>query len=121
MFSIEVCYISGDSFGSSEVLETLEWSWEDEIYAKASLDRIITHAEWFYRYEGFWRRPPSNYIDPPSFVRGDYHDSLVILLDGNIEQEINCPWICPMFGEFIHARVITDKPQTVFNSFKWVN
>lgn len=121
LYFIEVCYISGDSFSSGEYLETLDWSWEDEQYAKASLDRIIAHAEWFYMHQSTWRRPPVDYLEPPDFVRGEFHDSLIILLDGGKEQKIGCPWICGVFGDFIHAKIITERPQTAFNTFKWMN
>lgn len=56
MYTIEITYKTGDSFGSHEETECIGLQWEDKALARKALHNIKEHYTLYQENESSWRR-----------------------------------------------------------------
>lgn len=109
MHTIEIKYITGDSFGSEEKTSPMEYTWTDLEMVKETLRRIKLHYDWYLSLNDRFAEP----LEKPSFVDDKYGFSLSIVLDGGIEQKYGAFWI-GHFERLVSAHVVLSLPEIIF-------
>ncbi len=89
-YKIEYSYSTGDSFGSRDEVDILEYNWDTLELAKEALQRIKEHYVWYESLEGY----DHNKVEKPKWhyvvTEGDEHYLLNIQLDKDTEIQF-CP------------------------------
>lgn len=103
MYTIEITYQTGDSFGSNEETDIVGYSWDSLDNAKESLQRIKEHYSYYQSKNSRFREK----VDKPSHYKDDY--SVVIV--GNYKdkvEEISAFW-CGYFETLYEAKIIEEE------------
>jgi len=111
-YKIEISYQTGNSFGSSDEVDFLEYEWNNLDMAKESLSRIRNHHEYCEEYTGY-NKPR---VKLPKGVLWDNEGSCILL---ELVTDDGKPYIYQAFwiGYFEHlhsASIIYDDDDLVY-------
>lgn len=110
MFKIKYYYKTGDSFGSHDEEEILEFEWNDIEKAREALKRIKEHYNWYCSLHSYkedkpvpkwWYKP--NHID-------EYSARSILFLEMDHGEEVQFwpPWI-GYFESLYSAEIVLDE------------
>ena len=117
MYKIKYLYRTGNSFGSEDCEDILEYEWEDYKFAKESLQRIKEHYEWYESIEdhfGGSKQIPKwhNVSMPEKWMEDQKHHIINLRINETDEVQFWCPW-CGYFEHLYGAEIITDDKITI--------
>jgi len=100
-FAIVACYTTGDSFGSENVTDELEYEWENEEIAKKNLNAIADHYRAYRFQEDRWydKDPKIDYLNAwwfrelPYGRKDELGPCMWLLMDDMVKVPFTCPWI----------------------------
>jgi len=102
-FTIQISYTTGDSFGHEDVIEDLDYEWNDEEIAKENLQAIANHYRAYQWQENSWRRDEENpnidylnewwYREMPYGRKDEIGPTMWLLMDDMTKVPFSCPWI----------------------------
>lgn len=127
-YRIQIDYYTGNSFGSEDLIETLEMVWTDLSVAKDNLARIAEHYRMYDEVERSYMKKRSRDSvlsenkDKPWFVKskrhGDYESlhQLYLITDDGTPFMMSAFW-CGYFEGLYSAEIIPDNSdmKVVFN------
>lgn len=113
-YKIKYHYQTGDSFGSEDRMEYLEYEWKDVDKAKAALKRIREHYDWYCSKEDSWRDeiPRPKWWKCNSTKYMDHH-YINLEMDNGEEIQFWCPW-CGYFERLYGAEVMSNDNEWSF-------
>lgn len=111
-YLIKVKYLTGDSGGSHETTDYLEYEWDKLDYAEASLDRIKGHIDWYRANQYSFSRDE---VVKPSYVDDSYDTSLWLFADDGSQFQYNVFWL----GIFERPIEIGIELKTNFRSYSF--
>lgn len=101
-FQIEANYTTGDSFGSENVTDVLEYEWQDEEIAKKNLKALSDH----YRAYQWQENKGYTFQDDPKIdyknewwyrelacFKDEVSSAMWLLMDDMTKIPFTCPWI----------------------------
>lgn len=98
MFTINIEYTTGDSFGSNDTSDTISAVWKDKQLARKALQDIKEHYE-FYTAKDKWGVTPrqrsiiEQKASKSTWYCSDYPEySLKLLMDDGTYLDIHCFW-----------------------------
>ena len=103
-YKIKVYYNTGDSFGTYEKVELLDYGWKNKEVAEQNLIRIKSHANWYENDCHYY----NDKTVKPDFVHEEYDFALNLLLDDGSEFLYSTDW-CDYFGSLTHAVIESDE------------
>ena len=114
IYHIEYSYRTGDSFGTQDHEDVLEYEWNDLEKAKESLARIKEHYTWYESKENHYGREKK--VEEPSWHKisgehaqlGGEHCILNIPMDNGNEVQFWPPW-CGYFESLYGASIVSDE------------
>ena len=105
MFTIEISYKTGNSFGSEDKIENIDFEWENLESIKKSLQRIKNHYKYFEDHIDVWRKPKEKL--PEGVVWNDTHRILCLeLIDDNGNPFIFHSFWTGYFERLYEARIV---------------
>jgi len=111
MYRIKYDYRTGDSFGSEDCTDLLEFEWEDYKYAKESLNRIKEHYEWYKSKDSYFKdekpKPEWHKVKLPDDMKDHEHYLINLRINDTEEVQFWCPW-CGYFESLYGAEIVTD-------------
>lgn len=114
-YKINVHYQTGNSFGTSEIREFLDYEWENLDIAKECLRRIKDHYAWYESVEN----PRRDKVEKPTWHNikdddmGFTHCMINLPLDNGKEVQFWCMW-CGYFEQLFGAEIIPDETDMKF-------
>lgn len=116
-YFIKYRYMTGNSFGSHEEIDTLELTWDNLDIAKENLKRIQEHYKWYKYIEEsgkiYFNKSRNKTIPQPEWwdcKNGDthyQHHKINLVTDNRKEIQMWCPW-CGYFESLIEAEIELD-------------
>lgn len=101
-FQIEANYTTGDSFGSENVTDVLEYEWQNEEIAKKNLKALADHYrayQWQEKKGYTFQEDPKIdyknewwYRDVPCY-HGELSPAIWLLTDDMLKIPFSCPWV----------------------------
>ena len=121
MYSIEVSYQTGDSFGSQDTSDVLELTWDNLEVAKRNLKAIKEHDELYSKLNGYdFGKNRDQLLEEaskkPWFVQDDkshFHGSLRLEADNGNYMQLHAMW-CGYFESLHGAKIIVDNSDMEF-------
>ena len=121
MYKIKYSYRTGDSFGSEDREEILEYEWEDIELAKEALKRIEEHYRWYESVSSSYSFSPKT-IERPEWHKNElddkgYHETtiqnmIVLNMDNGKKVQFWCPW-CGYFESLYGCELVLGEGFTV--------
>lgn len=107
-WTIEIDYITGDSFGSENRIQTVGLAWENLDIAKENLQRIKAHYQYYCSIRLAYLKAAVNQIvnlaaKEPWFSEYDY--CMLLKLDNGTEHVYHTFW-CGYFERLNRAKII---------------
>lgn len=115
MYKIKYHYQTGNSFGSEEREDILEYEWKDLDVAKECLKRIKEHYRWYQSHENRYSfrneevvKPAWHNIDMGKrMIKSDEHYLMNMPMDNGNEIQFWPPW-CGYFEHLYGAEIIIE-------------
>ncbi len=92
MYNIKIEYITGDSFHTEQLMETIEMEWKHLDRAKECLKRIQNHYEFYKKYDSIYHIP-KDAIVPVGVVMSDKTACLELIADDGEPFRYGCFWV----------------------------
>jgi hypothetical protein len=122
IYRIKYSYYTGNSFGSEDREDVLEFEWKDLEKVKEALQRIKEHYAWYKSIEESrsswrdvkelekptWHKLTGNYID-----KYNEHNMLNLEMDNGNEVQFWAPW-CGYFEGLYGAQIVVDGDEMSF-------
>jgi len=109
VYRIKYSYFTGNSFGSEDREDVLEFEWKDLEKAKEALQRIKEHYNWYQSRESWLREEvetPEWHCSKGSGVyKGGEHNILNLEMDNGNEVQFWAPW-CGYFEGLYGASIV---------------
>ena len=106
---IEAYYETGDSFGTSNDTEILDFEWENEDIVVENAKAIMEHYDVYHAIEGWGTKPEDEsykekwwYVEPDKWSK--VSQSLNLKLDDGTLFQYLCPW-CGYFERLISTEI----------------
>jgi len=110
LYRIKYSYYTGDSFGSEDREDVLEFEWKDLEKAKQALQRIKEHYRWYQSKESYWSRekvekPEWHNVNSEHVYLSGEHNLLNLEMDNGNEVQFWPPW-CGYFEGLYGAKIV---------------
>lgn len=98
MFTINIEYTTGDSFGSSETSDTVSAVWQDKQLARKALQDIKAHYEFYTARDRWGVTPRERSIIEQKARQSTWYDepypefSIKLLMDDGTYLKVHCFW-----------------------------
>lgn len=116
MWTLEVYYETGNSFGSERCKERLGLSWKDLNKAKQALSDIEQHYKAYKKANADNFRSPKEFFqeksiqDAPWFTEPNYWQyGLLLEKDDGTRQQVSAFW-CGYFEDLYHVEIVGEDP-----------
>jgi hypothetical protein len=118
-FTIQITYMTGNSFGSYEKSDELPIPFESLLGAKDALGRIKAHYEVYANNHGYTRRKTLSHeeyktkLKQLGFVSSENDSYISLQLEDGTEQQIEAFW-CGYFETLCRAEIIVPHSDLVY-------
>lgn len=107
MYTIEIYYRTGDSFGSEETTDTVGCTWKDKDLARQALSDIKAHYNIFHSSE--YNPKANRKASQKEWYSSEYSSScLMVVTDSGVKQRISTFWL-GYFESLLEAKVVNDE------------
>jgi len=113
-YRIKYSYRTGDSFGSEDRVDVLEFTWENLEVAKEVLKRIREHYKWHQSKETYYGRheevekPAWHNVNSEHVQLSGEHYLINVPMDNGNEVQFWPPW-CGYFESLYGAEIVPDE------------